>query len=91
MKGGEEGRRQAWAQYPGFPSYTSPVANRVCPFAFPITLNFLKRPLDEERSDGTWRDGRGEGRGRPSGKLEALPLVWRSGACGELGAEPLAA
>lgn len=42
-QGERVGGRPGW--HPRFPSYTSPVTNRICPFASNITL---KHPFDEE-------------------------------------------
>ena len=52
VEGRGEGSQQAWTRSPGSPACTLPVANRVYPFAFHLTLN-LQCPLDEERSSGT--------------------------------------
>lgn len=52
MEGRREGSQQAWMRSPGSPACTLPVANRVYPFAFHLTLNF-QCPLDEERCSGT--------------------------------------
>lgn len=51
--------------------------NRVSPLALHITLHLFKRPLDEGRSNGTWRDGTGQGtRAGGDPRLVRSPALW---------------